>query len=192
MKEVNFVILCLGYVEGAAVTPLVFSTQLGHGGYMSPRDALITLAKDLFARYKSEKPIPRKCCILHAVNDEFNHCPICGNALSTVHEDVADDFVESLWGILSATNDNYGYEGVEIGDEYHYYRWMPTAFFASSIKEGTCLVVPEKGDSVMVAIIEGLNPSTFADPDDVMCYLHPSPADFSSTEEWLDKLISEL
>ena len=192
-KEVNSIILCRGYVEDAAVTPLVFTTELGAGRSMEPREALTTLAEDLFARYRNMYPGPNVCCKVAIESDDYEYCPKCGNQLDLVQTNHAEDFTDSIWDILHQTNDSFGFDGVNIGGFYHRYRWHPTTNFISFIQAHTYLCVPENAERIMAVLIELLKPGTFTedDLDEVEAYIFPNTYEFASRKEWFNYYLKQ-
>ena len=169
-EKINIIALHLGYCEDASTASLIFAT---HQGSTENREhALLTLAEDMYAYYRSTLPGAKPCCT-DAISNKQTYCPDCGSRIDSIKNDSYYEFTSFLWDLMTTNAETYeGYEYVQWSrspfpgeDTTYCMRWRPA--WPSEIVEynSKTLFIAESGEKVLAYMLKNKYPDRLQDYD---------------------------
>lgn len=139
----GFLAVCLtfGYVESQGIGTVMF--QNTKEPFKTEAEAIKSLGQDLLAIYYEKHPRPKKkkCC----QKSKGNFCSTCGKSLDAPEIDV-ESFKDWLQGLVSDTNDSFGYHDYADGRDIYWENSHPGVILQLQAEGYECVFIHEKAD----------------------------------------------
>lgn len=125
----RIVMMSCGYVENNTTSWIIFTTFSHRERYETAAEAVIELAKDLYAKYEDEALLHKSTTLEKCCSDgtalglpDRNYCHVCGRRLADETFD-AEGFMEYVTGLHSTTSDSFGESEATATRDFAFWPW---------------------------------------------------------------------